>query len=115
MPDYSYKCLRIHVANKPKRADLDQHGRIVRICRFQCEDEHGHMLAVERGVVVSDGETADIERYAENILREDEDEATFESVQRQCRRAPRYDFYNPEAVAAALARPNADEGHWLEV
>lgn len=82
--DCSYECWSVRI--------LERLGDRLFHCVFQCEDEHGHDLALEQGVVAHNGTEAQIER-----------EADHPKIQELCDRAPSYDFHNPEAVAKMLA------------
>ena len=82
------------------------HGRKVLLCEFQCEDEHGPNLAPACAVVVYDGETAQIEDEASNILDEMScSEEEYNRLQGICNQNPGYEFCNPGSVAKELQIP----------
>lgn len=103
--DCSYVCLTIEVERPLPFKDKDgEDGRIL-LCKFRCENEHGHKMATARGVVWYGDGHADIEDYADNVLADDAPEEDLDELQRVMdNENPPYHFYNPEEVAEMLHR-----------
>jgi len=107
--DYSYQCRSIQIDAILDHVQ-DKRDRDVLLCTFQCEDEHGHKLAEGLAIVVHDGETAQIEDEADNILPETCTDDEYNLLQGFCEQAPDYEFYNPEEVAEMVRDQLAARG-----
>ena len=124
MPDFSYNCRSIRILEKLSFT-VEHIVRAVLFCEFQCEDEHGNLLAPAKAVVVASYDEADIEGYPENILAAEAPDDEFDKLGTYCKQAPGYTFYNTEWVAEQLrteaiepSAPIADEKpkhQWLLV
>lgn len=106
MPHFAYYC------NFARREEtlLEKDGTIFAICSLQCEDEHGHPFAETMAVVRidKDSETAQIEKYAENILDPDENnndnDRAIAILQAVCNLGPGYDVYDEHHLYNLLTK-----------
>lgn len=104
MPDFSYVCTKATVRNELELAAPSTANRVL-LCDLEFEDEHGHALApVQNAIVVVGDEWADVERYPENLLREDARDEEWKLVEALCQNSPTYNVYNGKELAAMLPK-----------
>jgi len=106
MPHYQYDVVSATVT---KDLGVHREGQRLLVCDIQCEDEHGHLLEIEKDVlvVVEDG-SAEFVQYPENVLPEDNNTDQWDKLWLECKtycdNHPGYSANNPVAFAELLPK-----------